>query len=277
MIYWDPKPEAFTVPWVHWPILWYGLLFALGFIVGFPLFVSILTRFFQQKEPLSDASLLKKRAVTLTDRLTVYMVVGTIVGARLGHYLFYERPADYLRDPWGIFRIWEGGLASHGGVVGILIAVALFHLRIRKAEPLLTPLRLLDFLAVPAAFASCCIRLGNFVNQEILGKPTDLPWAVVFGHPADGGPVVPRHPVQLYEALFYLGVFFVLWRLSYQKLAEGRLAGLLLVWVFTFRFFVEFLKEEQSRLIGDFGLTMGQILSLPVIVVGVVLWWRGRV
>ena len=217
----------------------------------------------------------------LTDRLTVYMVVATIVGARLGHFLFYENPATYWRDPWELFRIWEGGLASHGAIVAIPLALMLFSYRIRGQVPGLTWLRLLDIAVVPAALIAFFIRVGNFFNQEILGVPTDLPWGVVFGHPADHSLPIPRHPVQLYEALFYLGVFSLLWALSRSSrwlCTLGRLSGLFLLCVFGFRFCIEFLKMEQSHLImaTHFPLTMGQILSLPALGLGAVffLWNR---
>jgi prolipoprotein diacylglyceryl transferase len=271
-IYWDPKPEIFTLPIVNWPILWYGVIFAMGFAIGFPIVVSILTRFLGASH--------KQKAIVITDRLTLYMIIGTVVGARVGHFLFYEHPANYLSDPFEIFRIWEGGLASHGAAVGIVLALILFSYRIRPIEPKLDPIRLLDFVCVPTAFAAFCIRIGNFINQEILGTPTDLPWAVVFGHPADRSIPIPRHPVQIYEALFYLAVFFLLWRLTFRPsflFARGKLIGLFLILIFGFRFFVEFLKTEQSLLMSASSLTMGQLLSIPAVLAGVVLYfWNSK-
>jgi len=275
-IYWDPRPEIFYLPIVEWPILWYGVLFALGFVLGFPIFVQILTRYFQTqgKEAVGE---LKKKAVGIADRFTLYMLIGTVLGARIGHFLFYERPAEYFEDPLQIFRVWEGGLASHGAALGIILATIAFSYRIRGEG--LTPVRLLDFLAVPAALAGALIRLGNFFNQEVLGTPTDLPWAVVFGHPVDHSLPVPRHPVQLYESFFYALVFLLLWKLSYKRpflLGRGKLIGLFLFLVFGFRFFIETLKTEQSNLISTAStLTMGQILSLPMILLGIALFfWK---
>jgi phosphatidylglycerol:prolipoprotein diacylglycerol transferase len=272
-IYWDPKPEIFYLPFLHWPVLWYGVLFALGFGLGFPIFVGILTRFLGKSQ--------RQEAIQLTDRLTLYMIVGTVMGARLGHFLFYEKPANYLSDPLQILRIWEGGLASHGAAVGIVIALFLFSYRIRSVAPQLDGLKLLDFVSVPAALAGGCIRIGNFINQEILGTPSNLPWAVIFGHPADRSVSIPRHPVQIYEALFYFAVFFLLWHLSYKKFfleKRGKLIGVFLILVFGFRFLIEFLKTEQSHLMASSFLTMGQILSVPVIVVGLLLcfFWNRR-
>ena len=271
VIYWDPRPEIFILPFFNWPILWYGVIFALGFAVGFPIFVSILTRFLGKDQ--------KKKATSITDRLTVYMIFGTVIGARLGHFLFYEHPKNYLNDPFEIFRIWEGGLASHGAAIGIVIALILFSYRIRSVEPKLDWIRLLDFVCVPTAFAAFCIRIGNFMNQEILGTPTNLPWGVVFGHPADRSFPVPRHPVQIYEALFYLAVFFFLWKLTFKRhflITRGKLIGLFLILVFGFRFVIEFFKTEQSHLISSSALTMGQILSIPAVLAGIVFFFLSR-
>jgi prolipoprotein diacylglyceryl transferase len=270
-IYWDPKPEIFTLPYVHWPILWYGVLFALGFAIGFPIFVGLLTRFLGEKE--------RPKAVVIADRLTTYMIIGTIAGARLGHFLFYERPENYLNDPLEIFRIWEGGLASHGAAIGIVLALVVFSYRIRLLEPKLNWVRLLDFVCVPTAFAAICIRVGNFINQEVLGTPSDLPWAVVFGHPADWSAPIARHPVQIYEALFYLAVFLLLWRLSYNRAflaAKGKLIGLFLILIFGFRLIIEFLKTEQSHLMASSTLTMGQILSIPAVLAGLLFYFCSR-
>ncbi|MBX7066007.1 MAG: prolipoprotein diacylglyceryl transferase [Parachlamydiales bacterium] len=272
VIYWDPKPEIFRIPYFDWPVLWYGVLFALGFAIGFPIFVGILTRYLGGKEH-------KKKAVQIGDRLTLYMILGTVIGARLGHFLFYERPVHYLTDPLQLFRIWEGGLASHGGAIGIIIALMIFSWRVRAFSPKLTWVRLLDFVAVPAALAAFFIRIGNFINQEVLGTATDLPWGVVFGHPADHSTPFPRHPVQIYEALFYIAVFFLLWKLSFQTYylkTQGKLIGLFLILVFGFRFLIEFWKMEQSRLLFNSSLTMGQFLSIPLIVIGLILYFRSR-
>jgi len=279
-IYWDPNPEIFTVPFLHFPILWYGVFFALGFWFSFLIVVRILTRYFRLQHPAKrmDAAKLEERARLLVDRLTVYIVIGTILGARLGHFIFYEHPSQYLADPLEFFRFRNGGLASHGAVIGIVAATLAFSARIRKNYPDLTWVRILDFIAVPTPLAGACIRVGNFFNQEILGTPTNLPWAVVFGHPADGSPPGPRHPAQLYEALWYLALFFILWHLSKRPsflLKQGKLVGLFLILAFSFRFFVEFLKTEQSHLLSSSYLTMGQILSIPTIVLGFLFYFVG--
>lgn len=282
MIYWDPNPDLFIIPVLNWPIKWYGLFFALGFALGFPLFKNLLVRYFQERPEFHKESLenLKKIALRITDKLTVYMVIATIVGARVGHFLFYEKPSDYLRDPLEILRIREGGLASHGAALAILLALWLFSRWTKTFDRELGWLRLLDFICIPTALAAGFIRIGNFIGQEILGTKTSLPWAVVFGHPADLSFPTPRHPVQLYEAFFYFAVFFLLWRLSYKPkllLAPGWLIGLFLLLIFAFRFFIEFFKEEQSRLMNLAGvLTMGQWLSVPFILLGAFLLYRSR-
>lgn len=266
-LYWDPDPQAFRLPLVDWPVFWYGLLFAFGFACGFPILVGVLNRFWGGKE--------KKKAVSITDQLVIYMILGTVLGARIGHFLFYEKPSFYLNRPLDLLRIWEGGLSSHGAAVGIIISLVLFSKKIRSKQPELTPIRLLDFVCIPAAFAGGCIRVGNFINQEILGTVTTLPWGVIFGHPADRSFPAPRHPVQIYEALFYFSLFFLLWKLSFSKnilSSQGKMIGFFLMAVFCFRFLIEFFKTEQSRIFDSSFLTMGQILSLPLIFAGIVLY-----
>lgn len=274
MIYWDPSPDLFIIPILNWPIKWYGLFFAMGFLIGFSLFERILLRYFLQtnKSRKSNISQLKRIALKITDRTTVYMVIATALGARLGHFLFYESPLVYLKNPTEILRIWEGGLASHGAAIAIIGALYLLARWTKKIDSGLTTLRLLDFISIPTALAGCFIRIGNLFNQEILGTATQLPWSFIFAHPMDGSFPIPRHPVQIYESLFYLFVFLVLWRLSYRRsflLCQGRLIGLFLVLVFGFRFFIEYLKLEQSELVSSSSmLTMGQWLSIPLVILG---------
>jgi prolipoprotein diacylglyceryl transferase len=329
--YWDPKPEIFFLPVVHYPILWYGALFALGFILGFPIFASVVKRFFfqrpefgkvdikgecshprltgrdvvkalnewlysqdpiggkvassiavrrQQLEKLFSTGIisLKKQAMNIADRMTIYVVVATVLGARIGHLVFYENPSHYLKSPMEIFAVWKGGLSSHGAAVAIALALWVFSLRFRAQLRHLTFLGLLDFISVPTALAGACIRIGNFFNQEILGIATQVPWAVVFGHPADHSLPVPRHPVQLYEAFAYLTVFCVLWALSFRPkylLERGRLFGLFLIAVFGFRIIIEYWKLEQSVLMPFTSeLTMGQLLSFPAVLIGLWLYFR---
>jgi prolipoprotein diacylglyceryl transferase len=268
-LYWDPTSSAFTLPVIERPIAWYGIFFALGFFIGFYFLMSFFKQYARSVTNWSE-EILKKKALLFSERLTVYVIIATVIGARLGHVLFYEKLSHYLAHPIDIVKTWEGGLASHGGVVGILIGITLFYFRSRKEFPMISIRRIIDLMVVPSLFVGTLIRLGNFVNQEVLGTATILPWAVVFGHPIDGSAPIPRHPAQLYEALFYFGMFFVFWRL-FPKLVEkvGRIAGLFFISTFIFRFFIEFLKEEQSHLMGHQILKMGQWLSIPMILLGI--------
>lgn len=268
-MYWDVDPTIFTLPYLNLPVRWYGLLFGLGFFLGIPLFSSLLRKFFHEYSKQSPLEIHKKAAV-LTDRFVLYMLIGTILGARVGHLLFYEHPSRYWGNFKEIIAVWEGGLASHGAVFGIFLAIALFRYRIKKQEPHLTWIRLLDFVSIPTALCGFFIRVGNFINQEITGTPSSLPWAVTFGHPMDHSLSLPRHPVQLYEAFAYLLIFLILWRLSFAPRVfkkEGALIGLFFVLVFGARFVLEWFKLEQSDVWGGC-LTMGQLLSLPMIGLG---------
>jgi phosphatidylglycerol:prolipoprotein diacylglycerol transferase len=212
---------------------------------------------------------LRQVADHLTDRLAWFIVVGMIVGARLGHCFFYDWPR-YSSDPLSIFRVWEGGLASHGGALGIIGALVIFRLVIRDAYPWLTSLTLLDAIVVPTGFVGFCIRCGNFVNQEVLGRVAQVPWAVIFGHPLDGSAPAPRHPAQLYEGIVYLGIFVLLGILSRRReFRTGVLTGLFFILTFGSRFILEFWKTPQTELIAF--MHMGQLLSLPFILVGLIL------
>lgn len=234
----------------------YGLFFAAAFVVGF-----WITQWIYRRERKDTQSL---------DSLLLYMVVGGVVGARLGHVLFYD-PRYFFTHPIDIFKIWEGGLASHGGTVGILLAFYLYTRR--TGDPCY--LWLLDRVAIPTALGGSLIRLGNFFNSELLGTPTPGWWGVVF----DRVDPVPRHPVQLYEALAYALVFLVLlwvYRRREEGPREGLLLGLFFILVFSARFLLEFVKTPQAEYEAGFILTVGQLLSIPFIIAGVVLIVRAR-
>jgi len=271
-IFWDPSSALTTwsIPFLGRPILWYGFFFALGFFFGYLIFQSLL------KEFLHPYRIPRKEVDKIAEKMSFFIVIGTLLGARLGDVFFYQTPMQYLHDPLGIFRFWEGGLSSHGGVIGILISLWVFCMQIKKKYPMLTWIAMLDLLAIPALLAGSLIRVGNFFNQEILGIATNVPWAIVFGHPADGGSVVPRHPVQLYEAFFYFTFFIVLWRLR-AKVPKvfrlGKTSGLFFMGTFTFRFLIEFFKVPQSALFYGAFLDMGQWLSLPLILLGAVFYF----
>ncbi len=262
------------LPWIDRPILWYGFLFASGFFLGYLVLCSLLRQVLPTLPHHRGTKNLEQEVKKIAERFALYVGIGGIVGARLGDLLLYQDWSHWMLDPWEIFKVWEGGLASHGGAVGILAALIFLLFYVRKHSSASWCYRnLLDLTVIPVALAGACIRLGNFINQEILGKPSTVPWAVVFLHPADGGPVVPRHPVQLYESIAYLLIFALLffsWRYLPNMRKSGRISGLFLILVFGFRFFIEFLKEEQSELLqGGSILTMGQILSIPLVLIGV--------
>jgi phosphatidylglycerol:prolipoprotein diacylglycerol transferase len=214
----------------------------------------------------------------LTDRLTWFVVLGTLIGARLGDVFFYDWPyfKEHLLE---IFMVWKGGLASHGGVVGVLIGVYLYSRFVLKSFPEITFIELLDMMVVPSGLAACFIRIGNFFNQEILGPPTTMPWGIVFGDPVDGYPSLPRHPAQLYEALTYFVIFatmMLLWKKRGAALKPGIISGLFFTALFGFRFCIEFIKEPQSQLIDESFLMMGQYLSIPFVLMGIGLIMYGN-
>jgi prolipoprotein diacylglyceryl transferase len=258
ILHWNIDPIFFSFGGIH--IRWYGLFFVGAFMAG-----SYIMHRIYDREGISPAEL---------EYLFAYMIFGTITGARLGHCLFYD-PVYYITHPVDILKVWEGGLASHGGALGILIALAFFTRR--HNHPMSW---LLDRLTIPAAFGGALIRIGNFMNSEIIGLPTHSDWGVVFER-VDS---LPRHPVQLYESLAYLWIFALLvfvYRFRGYKLANGNLAGLFLLAIFTVRFLLEYLKTPQAEFAMPLGLHMGQLLSIPFIVAGVALlisesWQRRR-
>ncbi len=248
---WNINPILFDFGAIK--IRWYGLMFASAFMSSFAVMQWIYKREGKNIEEL--------------DRLLWFMAIGTIVGARLGHCLFYD-PGYYLSHPWKILAIWEGGLASHGAIIGILISLYLYQLKTNDGY-----LWLLDRVAVAATIAASLIRIGNFFNSEILGIPTDVPWAIIFAR-VD---YLPRHPVQLYESLSY-AIIFVLLIIVYKKTADKEIRGLLFgiftVMAFFARFFLEFVKTRQASYSNDWGLTTGQILSIPFFLIGIVfIFW----
>ena len=279
VIFWDP--DKAIVPWnipiLGRPVLWYGFFFAFGFFLAYFFLVYLLKSYFDQDTSLKEPKKNKERARVLAEKALLYSVIGTIVGARLGDVLFYQSWRSILTDPLSVFRIWEGGLASHGGAIGVVMAFWLFFKKIKPEYPKLSFLRVLDVVCVPIAMVGGFIRLGNFFNQEILGTGSDLPWAVVFGHPADGSFPTPRHPVQLYESLWYFIVsifLYWIWKKDPSLEKPGKLIGLFLVLVFGFRMLIEFVKEEQSLWLHSSWMSMGQWLSIPFVLMGVILLWK---
>jgi phosphatidylglycerol---prolipoprotein diacylglyceryl transferase len=255
---WDISPVAFGFSIFGHPVYvrWYGLFFASTFLYGILIF-----RYLYRRDNLPPDDVYD---------LVLYVIGGTVLGARLGHVLFYN-PDYYFAHPQKILAVWEGGLASHGAVVGILAGVWLYSRQATGQSFLFVCDRI--GLAVP--FSGFLIRLGNFFNSEILGTPTDMPWAVVFAR-VD---MVPRHPVQLYEALAYLLAFLLQFG-YYQKHGNvgptGYLFGRFFIFIFGARFFLEFFKEEQAAFAVGWVLTLGQWLSIPAVLTGVWLVWRAK-
>jgi phosphatidylglycerol:prolipoprotein diacylglycerol transferase len=262
--FWDPSPVAFTIPFIDHPVRWYSIFFAVGFLGAY----FIVSKFLFLS--LKDSK--KSEVRHFLDKLSWYLFVGMILGARLGHAFFYEW-AYYKAYPAKILAIWEGGLASHGGAIGVLLSLLLFWHNYRAFFPTLSLKKILDFLCVGASFAAGCIRIGNFFNQEILGTHTTAWTAVWFGHPAEASAKMPCHPVQLYESLFYFSlcaVLYFLGRRSHVPLRGGVLSGLFFLILFSFRFFIEYIKLPQTASDAS-GLYMSQLLSIPFILLGVYL------
>lgn len=273
-INWNVRPQVVDLGFIE--IRWYSLLFLMGFVIGY----YILSKIFK-KEGLS---------IDLLDKLSFYVVISTIIGARVGHCLFYE-PEVYLKHPLRMILPFEGtigqdfkftgyqGLASHGGAIGILIGIYLYA---RNTK--LPYLWVLDRLAIVTALAAVLIRLGNLFNSEIYGHETSLPWGFrflresLYGKPEEL--IVPKHPTQIYEALCYLAIFIALiliYYKKYPKIKPGLLIGLFLIGIFTARFFIEFLKENQVDFEAGMALNMGQILSIPFVLVGLLLvFWTPK-
>ena len=257
-ITWDASPEILRIGSIA--LRWYGLFWALSFYIGY----EIMFRIF------------KKEGVPLqhVDKLLYVFAFGSIVGARLGHCFFYDA-SYYLQNPAEIIMIWKGGLASHGGVIGILLAVWYYQQKISNKSFWW----LIDRLVIPISLAAFFIRMGNLMNSEIYGVETSLPWGFIF---AARGELVPNHPTQLYEAIPYLLLFLSLGLLYIRKgakLPTGFISGVFAFSMFSIRFLVEFVKEDQSAFEADMLLNMGQLLSIPLIITGIIRLiysWPGK-
>ena len=253
-ITWDASPVIFSIGPLA--LRWYGLAFAIGFIIGY----NIVAKMFKH-----EGAPEKWLGILLT-----YVVVATIIGSRLGHVFFYQWDY-YSQHPGEIFKIWEGGLASHGGVIGNFIAVWLFSIFVTKKSVSWT----VDRLVVPVAMVAGLIRLGNLMNSEIYGGVTDLPWGFIF---VRDGQTLPMHPTQIYEALCYFALFSVLMWMYWKKNAQERpwlISGVFFIGVFVSRFLIEYVKNVQVgkeiEMIATYGINMGQLLSIPFIIMGVVM------
>lgn len=252
-IVWDVNPmliDSFV------KVRWYGLMFAIGFLVGY----KIVDKMFKKEGVPAD----------WIDKLLLWVVGATIIGARLGHVFFYAWD-QYKDDPIKILYIWEGGLASHGGTIAIIIAVLLFSIITTKRSPLWT----FDRLVIPIAFVGALIRIGNLMNSEIFGHATDLPWGFMFVRSAEWHYFYEGqacHPTQIYESLCYLALFGLLMWMYWKKNAQNRpglIFGVFLTLLFTARFLIEYVKNPQEEFERDMILNMGQLLSLPFILLGI--------
>lgn len=257
-ITWTADPAIFMIG--SREIRWYGLMFAIGFVIG----LKIMEKMWK-KEDLPAPWL---------DKLFIYTVLGTVIGARLGHCLFYD-PGFYLANPLEILKMWEGGLASHGGTLGIIIAIYFYSKKVTHRSMLWT----FDRLVVPTGLVAALIRLGNLMNHEIYGHVTDLPWGFRFidnvsAWKRGAEPIFtqPSHPTQLYEAICYLLTFILCMWLYWKKDAykrQGFIFGVFMIGIFLSRFFIEFLKNNQEAFEDGMILNMGQLLSIPFVLAGI--------
>ena len=248
-ITWDANPTI-----ISWPVTirWYGLMFAIGFWIGF----NIVARIFRH-EGAPERWL---------GTLLLYVGVGTVVGARLGHVFFYAWDY-YSQHPVEILYTWEGGLASHGGAIGVILAVILFSIFVSKRSPMWT----FDRLVIAIALVGGLIRFGNLMNSEIYGHYTDMPWGFIF---VRNGETLPAHPTQIYEALCYFALFGLLMWMYWRKNAQerpGLIFGTFLVGISMPRFLIEYVKNVQEPWEADMVLNMGQLLSIPFVLLGIFL------
>jgi phosphatidylglycerol---prolipoprotein diacylglyceryl transferase len=246
---WNVDPIIFSIQ--TFSLHWYGIFFSVGFLIGLFYVNNVF-----KKEKLNTKDL---------DTLLIYCFIGTIVGARLGHCFFYQ-PSYYLSNPIQILMIWKGGLASHGGGIGLTLSVWLFCLFYKYNF-----VKLADLLCIPTACTGGFIRLGNLFNSEIYGKATNSDYGVIFSR-ID---LIPRHPVQLYEAIAYFSIMFILIYIykKFNKKYIGLTLGMFLVLVFSIRFILEFFKPEQADYISNTELlTVGQYLSIPFVCIGIILF-----
>lgn len=258
-ITWNADPVLVNLGFTQ--IRYYGLMFAIGFLIGYKIEEKIYRREGMPEDWLNI--------------LLLWTVAGTVIGARLGHVFFYEWDV-YSQDPVKILYIWEGGLASHGGTIGIIIGVFLYSWITTKRSPLWA----FDRLVIPIALVGALIRIGNLFNSEIFGHATELPWGFKFVRSMEWHQLYEGqacHPTQIYEALCYLGLFFLLRWMYWKKNAgerPGLIFGVFFLILFGTRFLIEFIKNPQVQFEENMILNMGQLLSIPFILIGIglIIW-----
>jgi prolipoprotein diacylglyceryl transferase len=248
LIHWNVTPEAFSLGPLT--VRWYGILYGCAFIASYYAFRDLLK--------------FDKVPDDFADRALIYMILGTVIGARIGDCFFYH-PVYYLQHPLEIFAVWNGGLSSHGGAIGILTALYLFGRKTKKPS-----IWVLDRVVIVIGAAGFFIRMGNLMNSEIYGHVTSLPWGFIFERHHE---TLAKHPTQIYEALYYALTYMVL-RLVYRK-CDNRprpflIFGLFLIMVFCFRFCIEFIKNPQENFEQNMMFNMGQLLSAPFIILGII-------
>ena len=265
VVHWNVDPAIFRIG--GFEVRWYSLLFVSGFILGW-----FIMRGFFRREKVSES---------LLDPLLYTLLIGTIVGARLGHCLFYQ--PDYFLGSWKgfleIFMPWKGGLASHGGTIALILAMIWFANKYGKKEGF-DFMWIVDHLVIPISFAACFIRLGNLFNSEIYGDVTNLPWGFIFER---RGETLPKHPTQLYEAGTYLllGIaLLLLYKYRLDKLYRGMIFGIFMIVCFGSRMLIEIIKEPQVGFEENMTLNMGQLLSIPFVLLGIgcIIWaYRNKI
>ena len=266
-IQWNPSLEAFSIG--SFSFRWYSLCWLIGLALAY-----FVVKKLYKEQKIKDE---------LFDPLFIYCFLGILIGARLGHCIFYQpdyfltsfkgfvemllpihfgNDGSWLGQTFGFFMTGYAGLASHGGTAGLMLALWLYTKRTK-----LNLWTVLDNIAIATGTTACFIRLGNLMNSEIIGKATDVPWAFVF----EKVDMLPRHPGQLYEAIAYALLFVIMWALHKkwpEKIGTGWYFGFCLTYIFTFRFFIEYTKEIQEAFEASLPIDMGQILSIPFIVLG---------
>ncbi len=264
-IHWNVSPELFSLGSIS--VRWYGLMFALGFLLGY----QIMLKMFKFESSNTE----------WLDKLFIYTIVATIVGARLGHVFFYgwsyysqhliEIVLPIAKGQFGYKFVGYQGLASHGGAIGIAVAIYFYSKKVTKRSMLWT----LDRLIIPTALVAAMIRTGNLMNSEIYGVATNVPWGFIFDR---NNETMAKHPTQIYEALGYLLVFastmWFFFRSKDLKDRAGFIIGFGFVGIFLTRFFVEFIKENQEAFEAGMALNMGQLLSIPFVLVGCFLMYK---